>query len=388
MASVSGKRQQGTRGGFRTKADALRAGSKAYTEYNNCGVSLTPSEVSYADFLDHWMEAYCKTELTAVTCAGYEKRIRNHIKPTLGAYKLSALSTEIIQKFLSEKYHAGYSRNSLVSLKGIISGSLKYAVLTAKLLPTNPATNAHIPSFRVQPKTPSRKIERTIISSEQMATILKRFPYGTSSHLPILLAYRCGLRLGEAYAVFWSDIDFEARTLHVRRQVQYVDENLVFSPPKYGSARKIRLDSYMLEVLGRAKFDQAENEKYYAEHYTHNYEGPGRQLLTSPAPGAEEISLVNVREDGSYIQPRTERHASRIIHYQLGFPEYNFHSLRHTHATMLAERGALPKDIQNRLGHKNIGVTMQIYVHLTREMEDVSIGILEDMPIPDDASDA
>lgn len=56
---------------------------------------------------------------------------------------------------------------------------------------------------------------------------------------------------------------------------------------------------------------------------------------------------------------------------------FDFHSLRHTHATMLLEAGANPKDVQVRLGHRNIGMTLQIYTHITEKMTEQTMSILE-----------
>ena len=68
------------------------------------------------------------------------------------------------------------------------------------------------------------------------------------------------------------------------------------------------------------------------------------------------------------------QHVSHIARTELGF---DYHSLRHTHATMLAEKGASPKYVQYRLGHKNIQVTMQIYQHLTNKMSTENAQLLE-----------
>lgn len=65
-----------------------------------------------------------------------------------------------------------------------------------------------------------------------------------------------------------------------------------------------------------------------------------------------------VRPDASYINSRNMQHVSHIARHELGIPKFDYHSLRHTHATMLAEKGASPKYVQYRLGHKNIQVTM------------------------------
>lgn len=84
-----------------------------------------------------------------------------------------------------------------------------------------------------------------------------------------------------------------------------------------------------------------------------------------------------VRPDGSYINSRNMQHVSHIARHELGIPKFDYHSLRHTHATMLAEKGASPKYVQYRLGHKNIQVTMQIYQHLTDKMSEEGARLLD-----------
>ena len=87
--------------------------------------------------------------------------------------------------------------------------------------------------------------------------------------------------------------------------------------------------------------------------------------------------MVMVRPDGSYINSRTIQHVSRVATQDLGFEKFDYHSLRHTHATMLAELGASPKYVQHRLGHKNIQVTMNIYQHLTDKMSEEGARLLD-----------
>ena len=79
--------------------------------------------------------------------------------------------------------------------------------------------------------------------------------------------------------------------------------------------------------------------------------------------GVKKYTQSVAGKNGEYIQSRVMQHTSMIIHTQLGCEDFDFHSLRHTHATNLAEAGANPKYVQARLGHKNIQVTMQIYQH-------------------------
>lgn len=76
-----------------------------------------------------------------------------------------------------------------------------------------------------------------------------------------------------------------------------------------------------------------------------------------------EVDFICRREDGSYISARTTQHTSSIIHKQLHFPQYDTHSLRHTHGTILYENGASFMYIKERLGHKNLQTTIEIYTN-------------------------
>ena len=73
------------------------------------------------------------------------------------------------------------------------------------------------------------------------------------------------------------------------------------------------------------------------------------------------------------------QHTSQVIHKELDYPEFNFHSFRHTHATMLAEKNVPPKYLQQRLGHKDLQVTMKYYLHLTEGMNNEGAAIIKSL---------
>lgn len=92
------------------------------------------------------------------------------------------------------------------------------------------------------------------------------------------------------------------------------------------------------------------------------------------------INFICRRENGSYITFRTMQHTSHVIHTQLNFPEYDTHSLRHTHGTMLRENGAEFVYIQRRLGHKDLKTTITIYTnHLTESFKESGIESLNNI---------
>lgn len=322
--------------------------------------------------------------------------------------KSATIKKDVLQDFIVSMYNDGFSRNTLSSVKGILSKCFEYAV-DRHYIASNPAMRLKTPK-NLPPKNKTRVEPHVYIAADRMNQIMERFPEGTVNHIPLLIGYRCGLRLGEVFGLTWNDIDFDKKTLSVNRQVQwYQDKNRTkeeitktngssksgngfwyFSEPKYQSYRIVDLDDDLTDLLIREKEKHEKAAAYYDKHYTRyyvdeqlTYDGnipsiPPKPMNTITQNYTDcEIHLVCRREDGTYITPRTMQHTSSVIHKQLDFPEFDFHSLRHTHATMLTEAGVPPVYIQRRLGHKNIDVTMNIYAnHLTEEFKRQGTSIL------------
>lgn len=372
-AVIDGKRKQITKSGFRTKKEALEAGAKALAEYNNCGLTFTPSEISFSDYLDFWIKEYAQINLKETTVNNYIKKIKLYIKPELGIYKLKSLSPAILQSYINKKFNEGFSRNTLLVLKGILSGSLNYAVEPLRYIKFSPMAAVKLPLQRAVPKIPTRKKEKHIVTKEQFNAIIERFPYRHTCYLPLQLAYRCGLRLGEAFAITWDDVNFEDNTLSINKQVQWDNKYWYFTDTKYKSDRIIDLDDFMVNILKQYKSQQLKDKVYYGEHYIRLKINDKKQI--NEVEG-DEINLINIRENGTYIQPRVMQHCFRVIHYKLGYKELDYHSLRHTHTTMLLSAGANIKAVQERLGHKKLDITLQVYTHVTDEMRKKTLDIL------------
>ena len=376
-ASIGGKRTQSSKGGFLTKKEALEAGVLAKSEYDKTGTAFKPSEKSYSDYLDEWIESYGKLELSPSTMLSYKKKIKLHIKPDLGKNKINALSHEQLQKFLQKKFDEGFSRNTLSIMKSILNNSLSYAVFPLKYLNANPASNLKMPSKNAIPKNPTRTKIRYVIPKDKLDLILDRFPEGTTAHIPICLGYYCGLRHGEAFAIdIDNDIDFEKGILHLRHQLQSIDGFWTLINPKYNSIRDIDLNEKMLDLLKREKEIQIANKEKYREYYKQLKINDKGQLNYE---NGTNIQLVTMRENGEVLSPRIIQHVGRVVHYEKGleYKEFDFHSLRHTHTTMLLANGADIKYVQKRLGHKNIKVTLDIYYQLTDDIREKNKKFIE-----------
>ena len=375
-AQISGKRQFIQKCGFKTKQEAVAAGTKAYNEYNSCGSVFKAKEMSYSDCLDRWMEDYVSIRCIANTKETYAKVLKDHIKPALGKYSLTAIKRETVQNFINESHKNRYSRNTLVNWLGIISNSLRFARRQG-WIEHNPAEDIDLPATRQCTKNNHK--EREPVPREILEKIFERFPEGHPAHLPIMLAYHCGMRIGEVFGLSWDDVDLEWGAIYVRQQVFWSREKHVYSivPPKYDSCRRVKLDDEIWALLKREKARQTAGRFKFGEEYSQLYIDENNILNTENR--GQPIYLVNTREDGTYVQERTTQHYSHVIKKELGYEKFDFHSLRHTHATELCEVGVNIKEIQRRLGHSTMEVTSKRYLHATDKMEAESVELMNKM---------
>ena len=195
IASVNGKRKWKTKAGFKTKREAREAAKIAQQAYEKLGQAVDLSEVSFSDFLDQWMEKDCKLTCKLSTVQGYQKKIRLYIKPALGSYKLKTITKNDLQEFITNLYNKGFSINTISSIKGILTKSFGYAVDKHYII-SNPTIKLIIPK-KMQPKEKTRVKKHVYIPQDMIEKIFKRFPEGTPSYIPMMIAYHTGLRLGD-----------------------------------------------------------------------------------------------------------------------------------------------------------------------------------------------
>ena len=393
-ASIGGQRKWISKGGFLDENTARIEGIKALNEYNTCGQVVAPTTMSFADFLDHWIVNDCSATINEVTLLNYRKKIKNLIIPYLGKYRINTIDRDKLQGLLITLHDNGYSNNTISGVKGILTKCFNYAYYSCYIV-RMPAINLKIPRSE-NTTVPTRLSPHVYLTKEQLTTIFDRFPQTHPSHLPLTIGLHCGLRLGEAYALTWDDIDLTQKKITINKQIQWrqfkrteeakradngkkTDECgcWYFSSTKYKSDRVIEMDEELFNLLSVEKENQDNARAYFGDRYTRYYSTERREITNNPTE--REIRFVFVREDGTYITPRTMQHTSRIIHHNLNIKDFDYHSLRHTHATVLLEKGAPLKYIQQRLGHKKIDVTVNVYQHLTEDLRKMGTDILNGM---------
>lgn len=173
------------------------------------------------------------------------------------------------------------------------------------------------------------------------------------------------MRISEVFGLTWNDIDFDNLEINVSKQTIRMQKGKwnLDEPKTKSSVRTVKIGKELATILKKEKARQAENRLRYGEYYT--FYSLNEKELVLDKNG--KVKLVCVDENGMLVTTDSFKYCSRIIHHELKI-EFDFHCLRHTHATVLIENGVSPKSVQMRLGHEKIETTLQTYVHDTEEM--------------------
>ncbi|WP_434295707.1 tyrosine-type recombinase/integrase [Clostridium botulinum] len=353
--TVDGKRKRIERAGGDTKKEAEKALRNALLEFEKAGSVLNESNISVSDYFDYWHKEYVIINCKYNTQLYYRRIIDKHIKPALGIYKLKSLTPSVLQEFLNKKYLNGFAKNTVSNFYGVLSGALKMAVYPYKLIKENPMNYVNMPKYK---NVKNVKNDLKVITLEQFNKIINRFPKGSSFHVPLHIGFNTGLRAAEVCGLTWDCINFDERTLTVEKILLKKEREWIFGTPKTKSSnRTILIGKTLYNILKSHKKWQIENKLKYGKHYT-------------------DSNFICTKENGQLVTPDSLKYLSRVVNYELNIC-FSFHSLRHTHATMLLESGANIKDIQKRLGHSKLATTMDTYSHVTKNLSEDSIARFE-----------
>lgn len=358
LGIIDGKRKRKEKGGFRTKAECEKALRIALNEFEQTGSIFTASEITFNEYLNLWYNDYVLINCKYGTADYYKRIINCHLKPYFKEMKLKQLNPSILQKFLNYKMINGYSKNSVSNFYGVLSGSLKYAVYPCNYIKENPMTYVNMPKYDEKIKETS---DLKIISYNDFNKILERFPFGSSFYIPLQIAFHTGMRGGEITALKWENIDLENKIISVNHTLVSKGKGVfeLGTPKTKSSYRKIDIGDTLVSILKRHKLYQKENKLKYGSYYTNS-------------------NFVCTKENGELVTTDSLKYLSRVVNYDLKI-SFNFHSLRHTHATMLIENGANIKTVQKRLGHSKLSTTMDTYAHVTDKMKTEAVNILENI---------
>lgn len=356
LGKIDGKRKKIERKtNATTKTEAERILRQKVTEYENNGVIFEPSETTLHEYLDFWLKEYVELNLKHNTIENYKGIVNNHLKPALGKMKMKSLTPEMCQKFINDKFREGKAKKTLTIIHSVLKNSLKQAVYPYKLIKENPMNYVTIPRYEVKKRT---KSDLKILSIDTIKKINNYLTEDNSFYIPFHIGLNTGMRVSEVCGLTWDCVDLENGEITVEKILINKNKEWIFGTPKSSSAyRSVKIGNTLINILKKHKTRQKQNKLRYGEFYISN-------------------DFVCTKENGENVTPSSCKWSGRNLRDKLNI-DFNFHSLRHTHATLLMENGAKIKDIQARLGHARSSITIDTYSHLTEKMQNETVDLFE-----------
>lgn len=275
-----------------------------------------------------WLD-YKKPNLRTSTWSVYEGHIQNHFKD-FEDLKINRITTAKIENFIGDRQGAGMNINTLRKILVTLGQILAYAV-RHRYITYNPLRDAERP--KGQGKDNKHKI-RVLTADEIKALISAEtdLKYRTL----FMLAIMSGARQGELLGLKWSDIDWEKSQIHIQRTF---NNQAWYDVKTKTSNRKIDLGPAMMKQLRKWKIGCL----------------PNNLNLVFPNEAGKPMNHNNFVS--RYFDPALEKAKIGRI---------RFHDLRHTYASLMIEQGENIKYIQSQLGHSSPTVTLNVYAHLMK----------------------
>ena len=290
------------------------------------------------DWLRQWLEREVLGSVKDSSYQTYLRQIQVHLIPKLGCFELSQITPAVICEFVAQSEAEGLAHSTVKGVFRLLNAALRCARETG-LIPLNPCRKIKIHSREA--------VDQRVLSRSEQEKL--RNVSMTQGNLPTLLSLYTGMRLGEICALKWSDIDWEKKTITVRRTVQRIARAesgtgsrtmlMIGSPKSRRSHRALPLPEFLFVLLKKA-FSAADRAE---------------RFIFGKADRAAE--------------PRTIQRRFQRMMRVLGLAGVHFHTLRHSFATRLMELGIDIQTISTLLGHQSAKTTLDFYGHSLSEQQ-------------------
>jgi integrase len=331
----------------KTRADVQRDVA-ALRRARDLGMPVSRDErVPLAAYLADWL-ARIRPSVKPLTHARYGELLR-HISPALGRVALAKVTPAHVERLYADVLAEGLSSTTARQMHSVLHHALGDAVRKG-LVPRNVCELVDAP-------TP-RRTRVQALTVEQARTFLAAAA-GDRLEALYLLALSTGMRQGELLALHWGDVDLDAGVLQVRGTLHRVPgvsvgdkSGLVISDPKTSHSRRpVRLSGVAVAALRKHRARQLEERLAMGELW-------------------DEHDLVFCNSIGRPCEARNVvRNSYQPLLDKAGLPRIKFHALRHSAATLLLSQGIHPKIVAELLGHTTISMTLDIYSHVTLDMQ-------------------
>jgi integrase len=357
------ERRQEFHTGYKSKREAEAELAKVLGSLA-LGMHIEPSKVLVAEFLRHeWLPAIRPT-IRPTTYASYEGHVERHIIPALGQVPLQQLGgaqlNGLYARLLAEGRGPGKGGLSPATVRRVhatLHRAFKDAVRWNKI-PRSPAEGAD------PPRAAGFEHPMQVWGAKELKIFLAAESESRAYPLWLLLA-TTGARRGEALGLTWDDLDLKAGRLAVRKtRVQNGYDTLLSTPKTRKGRRLIALDPATTRALRIQRVRQKKECRSQA-------------VLWDPA------GYVFTGEDGEPYHPERVSKMFRRASKKAGLPPIRLHDLRHSYATLALGAGVHPKIVSERLGHANIGITLDCYSHVLPVISEEAAWRVAALVLPD-----
>lgn len=345
---ANGKRRQRRHTFHGTKGDAENERSRIVHEVTS-GAFVDSKRITVGEYLDWWLESCVKPRVAPRTFEGYEMIVKRHLEPALGRIRLTKLNPLHVQEYEAKALLEGrvgtrtaLSKQTVLHHHRVLHAALEHAVKAGVTIRN--------PLDAVEPPKPERR-SMTTLDVTEVGNLLAA-AVGTRLLAPLHISIATGMRRGELLGLHWRDIDLAGRKLAVRWSLQTLKDETgpILKAPKSGHSRTVTLPQAAVAALIVHKKNQAAEKLLHGKDYQDN-------------------DLVFCEEDGRPWKPNAfTGHWDRFKRKQ-GL-DIRWHDLRHTYATLLLGQGVHPKVVQEALGHSTIAITMDLYSHVTPNLQE------------------
>ena len=300
-----------------------------------------PDAMTVNSWFEYWISVKKRT-VRPNTVRNYTERYQRNIEPVIGNKTLGSVNTIHCQTIMNRMADEGYRTTTIYQTRIALYNMLDYAYQN-DVIRKNPCNKM------VKSDIGKQSTKKQALTIGQQKEFCKAI-VGTAYEYQYRFLMQTGLRTGELVGLKWSDVDLENRTLTINRSMEYRHSVKVWrigEPKSKSGYRTIPLTDEAVEIL---KLQKQKNRSY----------------KVVPMEWSEFVFLCR---KGTPVKNSTYDTMLFKICDNARIPRFSMHVLRHTFATRCIEAGMKPKTLQTILGHSNIGITMNLYVHTTEEQK-------------------
>lgn len=344
----------------KSEAEARRKLRELIKELNKTEYTYVQRS-SVQTYMSNWLVQTKKNELKPKSYDRLEQTLEKDVYPYIGHLQVHSIASSDIQNMVNSLRDNGRSYSSIKKAYDAVNACFKHGLIQ-KTIVSNPVLGVTVPAKKSFPQKSVRfytKEEAKLLVDQAMSTWSngkRRYPLG--AFVPFLI--NTGLRMSELLALQWGrDIDLESKTVTVHKNVALVKDRAANAQAKY---KLIEQDSVKSDA-GQDRSIPLNDDAYTAI------------LDLQKVTGGQ--TLVMSTSVGTAVMPRQLDQMFRRIATASGLSDekiYGVHALRHTFATLLLKNKVDIKTVSQLLGHADVGVTYNTYIHVIKEQEKEALG--------------